>query len=67
MIFCNSASQMFMPAKYGASARVKLAKIYVFVHRNLFSCTENYIKINFVVLSVIFLLRESSRPKHKYP
>ena len=24
-----------------ASARVKLAKIYAFVHRNLFACTEN--------------------------
>ena len=24
-----------------ASARVKLAKIYAFVHRNLFVCTEN--------------------------
>ena len=26
MIICNSASLMFMPAKYGASTRVKLAK-----------------------------------------
>ena len=26
MIFCNSASLMFMQAKYGASTRVKLAK-----------------------------------------
>ena len=24
-----------------ASARVKLAKMYAFVHRNLFACTEN--------------------------
>ena len=24
-----------------ASSRVKLAKIYAFVHRNLFACTEN--------------------------
>ena len=24
-----------------ASARVKLAKIYAFIHRNLFACTEN--------------------------
>ena len=24
-----------------ASTRVKLAKIYAFVHRNLFACTEN--------------------------
>ena len=34
----------------------KTCQIYVFVHRNLFACTENYIKINFVVFSVIFLL-----------
>ena len=26
MIFCKSASLMFMPAKYGASTKVKLAK-----------------------------------------
>ena len=34
----------------------KTCQIYVFVHRNLLACTENYIKINFVVFSVIFLL-----------
>ena len=34
----------------------KTCQIYAFVHRNLFACTENYIKINFVVFSVIFLL-----------
>ena len=53
---CNSASLMFMPAKYGASARVKLAKIYAFVPRNLFACTEYKIKIFFVVFSIIFHL-----------
>ena len=31
-------------------------QIYAFVHRNLFARTENYIKINVVVFSVIFLL-----------
>ena len=56
MIFCNSASLMFMPAKHGASTRVKLAKIYALIHRNLFACTENKIKIDFLVFSVIFLL-----------
>ena len=45
----------------------KTCQIYAFVHRNLFTCTENYIKINFVVFSVIFLFRESSRYKHKCP
>ena len=34
----------------------KTCHIYAFVHRSLFACTENYIKINFVVFSVIFLL-----------
>ena len=34
----------------------KTCRIYAFVHRNLLACTENYIKINFVVFSVIFLL-----------
>ena len=34
----------------------KTCQIYAFVHRNLFPCMENYIKINFVVFSVIFLL-----------
>ena len=34
----------------------KTCQIYAFVHRNLFACTENYIKISFVVFSVIFLL-----------
>ena len=34
----------------------KTCQIYAFVHRNLFACTGNYIKINFVVFSVIFLL-----------
>ena len=34
----------------------KTCQKYAFVHRNFFACTENYIKINFVVLSVIFLL-----------
>ena len=34
----------------------KTCQIYAFVHRNLFAWTENYIKINFVVFSVIFLL-----------
>ena len=45
----------------------KTCQIYAFVHRNLFACTDNYIKINFVVFSVIFLFRESSRHKHKCP
>ena len=45
----------------------KTCQIYAFVHRNLFACTENYIKINFVVFSVIFLFRGSSRHKHKCP
>ena len=31
-------------------------RIYAFVHQNLFARTENYIKLNFVVFSVIFLL-----------
>ena len=47
---------MFMSAKYGPAARVKLAKIHAFVPRNLFACTEYKIKINFVVFSAIFLL-----------
>ena len=34
----------------------KTCQIYAFVHRNLLACTENYIKIKFVVFSVIFLL-----------
>ena len=34
----------------------KTCQIYAFVHQNLFACTENYMKINFVVFSVIFLL-----------
>ena len=34
----------------------KTCQIYAFVHRNLFACMENYIKINFVGFSVIFLL-----------
>ena len=34
----------------------KTCQIYAFVHRNLFAWTENYIKINFVVFSVIVLL-----------
>ena len=34
----------------------KTCQIYAFVHQNLFACTENYIKMNFVVYSVIFLL-----------
>ena len=34
----------------------KTCQIYAFVHRNLFARTENYIKLNFVVFSVIFLL-----------
>ena len=34
----------------------KTCQINAFVHRNVFACTENYIKINFVVFSVIFLL-----------
>ena len=34
----------------------KTCQIYAFVHPNLFACTENKIKINFVVFSVIFLL-----------
>ena len=34
----------------------KTCQIYAFVHQNLFACTENYIKINFVAFSVIFLL-----------
>ena len=49
---CNSdvyASQVW------ASTRVKLAKIYAFVHRNI--CMHGkLIKINFVVFSVIFVL-----------
>ena len=36
--------------------QTKTRQIYAFVHRNLLACTENYIKINFVVFSVIFLL-----------
>ena len=32
----------------------KTCQIYAFVHRSLFVCTENYIKINFVVFSVVF-------------
>ena len=32
----------------------KTCQIYAFVHRSSFACTENYIKINFVVFSVIF-------------
>ena len=34
----------------------KTCQIYAFVYRNLFACMENYIKINFVGFSVIFLL-----------
>ena len=34
----------------------KTCQIYAFVHRNLFARTENYIKLNVVVFSVIFLL-----------
>ena len=34
----------------------KTCQICAFVHPNLFACTENYIKINFVVFSVIFRL-----------
>ena len=34
----------------------KTCQIYAFDHQNLFACTENYIKINFVVFGVIFLL-----------
>ena len=34
----------------------KTCQIYAFVHQNLFACTENYIKINFVEFSVTFLL-----------
>ena len=34
----------------------KTCQINAFVHQNVFACTENYIKINFVVFSVIFLL-----------
>ena len=38
-----------------ASTRVKLAKLYAFVHRNI--CMHGkLIKINFVVFSVIFVL-----------
>ena len=33
----------------------KTCQIYAFVHQNLFACTENYIKINFVEFSVTFL------------
>ena len=48
--------QQFMPAQVWDLAQSKTCQIYAFVHRNLFACTENYIKINFVVFSVIFLL-----------
>ena len=34
----------------------KTCQIYAFVHRNLFACTENCIKINFVVFNVTFFL-----------
>ena len=53
---CNSASLMFMLAQVWGLTQSKTCQIYAFVHRNLFACTENYIKINFVVFSVIFLL-----------
>ena len=66
MIFCNSASLIFTPAKYGASIRVKLAKYMLLsIETYVFACMENYIKINFVGFSVIFLL--SSRHKHICP
>ena len=35
----------------------KTCQIYAFVHQNVFACTENYIKINFAVFGVIFLLK----------
>ena len=48
--------QQFMPAQVWGLAQSKTCQIYAFVHWNLFAGTENYIKINFVVFSVIFLL-----------
>ena len=48
-------SDVYASQVWGLS-QSKTCQIYPFVHRNLFACTENYIKINFVVFSVIFLL-----------
>ena len=48
-------SDVYASQVWGLNQR-KICQIYAFVHRNLFACMENYIKLNFVVFSVIFLL-----------
>ena len=54
-ILQQSISDVYASQVWGLN-QSKTSQIYAFVHQNLFACTENYIKINFVVFSVIFIL-----------
>ena len=54
-ILLQCISDVYASQVWGLS-QSKTWQIYAFVHQNVFACTENYIKINFVVFGVIFLL-----------
>ena len=47
---------MVMSAKTLAKTKVKIAKIYALVRRNIMIYTENEIKLIFVTNSVVFVI-----------
>ena len=52
-LFFQNAYLMVMPAETLATTKVKIAKIYAFVHRNLMINMENEIQL---INSVIFVI-----------
>ena len=53
-VFFQNAYLMVMSTETLAAAKVKIAKIYALVRRNLMIYMENLIKLNFVTNSVVF-------------
>ena len=47
---------MVMPAKTLATTKVKIAKIYAFVRRNLMIYIGNKMQLNFVTNSAVFVI-----------
>ena len=54
--FLQNAFLMVTPAETWVKTKVKVAKSYAFVHRNLMVYMENLIKLNFLVNSVLFVI-----------
>ena len=52
--FFQNAYLMVMSTETLAATKVKIAKIYALVRRNLMIYMENLIKLNFVTNSVVF-------------